>query len=91
MLIHHQYPDHHQFSEENITKLVNAFKDLSGDDNLIITTEKDAQRLRTTAISNKIKNLALYYLPVEAEFLEPEKTIFNNLIKEYASKPTGNN
>jgi tetraacyldisaccharide 4'-kinase len=90
-LIHHQYPDHHQFSEKNITKLVNAFKGLSGDDKLIITTEKDAQRLRSTSINDKIKDLALYYLPVEAEFMEPEKTIFNNLIEEYASKPAGNN
>ena len=90
-LIHHQYPDHHQFSEENITKLVNVFNGLTGDDKLIITTEKDAQRLRSKAISDKIKDLALFYLPVEAEFMEPEKTLFNNLIKEYASKPTGNN
>ncbi|MFZ4101579.1 MAG: tetraacyldisaccharide 4'-kinase [Sphingobacterium thalpophilum] len=90
-LIHHQYPDHHQFSEKNITKLVNAFKGLTGDDKLIITTEKDAQRLRGTAISDRIKDLAFYYLPVEAEFMEPEKTTFNNLIEEYASKPTGNN
>jgi tetraacyldisaccharide 4'-kinase len=90
-LIHHQYPDHHQFSEENIAKLVNAFNGLTGDDKLIITTEKDAQRLRSKAISDKIKDLALYYLPVEAEFMEPEKTEFNNLIKEYASKSTGNN
>ena len=90
-LIHHQYPDHHQFSEKNITKLVSAFNALNGGDNLIITTEKDAQRLRSTAISDKIKDLALYYLPVEAEFMEPEKTIFNNLIEEYASKSEGNN
>jgi len=87
-LIHHQYPDHHQFSDKNITKLVSAFNELTGDDNIIITTEKDAQRLRRAAISDKIKNLALYYLPVEAEFIEPDKTIFNNLIEEYASKST---
>jgi tetraacyldisaccharide 4'-kinase len=90
-LIHHQYPDHHQFSDKNITKLVSAFNDLNGDDNIIITTEKDAQRLRSAAISDKIKNLALYYLPVEAEFIEPDKTIFNNLIEEYASKSTDYN
>jgi tetraacyldisaccharide 4'-kinase len=90
-LIHHQYPDHHQFSEKNIAKLVSAFNALKGDDNLIITTEKDAQRLRTSDISTKIKDSAVYYLPVEAEFLEPERTKFNNLIEEYASKPASNN
>lgn len=90
-LIHHQYPDHHQFSEKNIAKLVNAFNELSGDDNLIITTEKDTQRLRIEGIREQLKDLALYYLPVEAAFKEPEMTRFNNLIEEYASKSAGNN
>lgn len=90
-LIHHEYPDHHQFSDKNIAKLVNEFKALSGEDNLIITTEKDAQRLRTEGIKEQLKDLAIYYLPVEAAFNEPEVTGFNNLIEEYASKSTGNN
>ncbi|MFA6944723.1 MAG: tetraacyldisaccharide 4'-kinase [Pedobacter sp.] len=90
-LIHHQYPDHHQFSDKNITKLVNAFNELIGDDNLIITTEKDAQRLRMAGIIEQLKDLALYYLPVEAAFKEPGMTRFNNLIEGYASKPAGNN
>jgi len=90
-LIHHQYPDHHQFSDKNITKLVNAFNKLSGDDNLIITTEKDAQRLDGSGIREQLKALAIYYLPVEAEFKEPEKTRFNKLIEDYASKSAGNN
>lgn len=90
-LIHHQYPDHHQFSDKNIAKLVNEFNELTGDDNLIITTEKDAQRLRTAGIIVQLKDLAIYYLPVEAAFNEPEVKKFNNLIEEYASKSTGNN
>lgn len=90
-LIHHQYPDHHQFSDKNIAKLVNAFKELTGDDNLIITTEKDAQRLRMTGIIEQLIDLAIYYLPVEAVFKEPEVTRFNNLIEGYASKSAGNN
>jgi tetraacyldisaccharide 4'-kinase len=90
-LIHHQYPDHHQFSDKNIAKLVNAFKELTGDDNLIITTEKDAQRLRMTGIIEQLIDLAIYYLPVEAVFMEPEVTRFNNLIEGYASKSAGNN
>ncbi|HEY1062186.1 MAG TPA: tetraacyldisaccharide 4'-kinase [Daejeonella sp.] len=90
-LIHHQYPDHHQFSDKNIAKLVNEFNELTGDDNLIITTEKDAQRLRTAGIIEHLKDLAIYYLPVEAAFNESEVKKFNNLIEEYASKSTGNN
>ncbi len=90
-LIHHQYPDHHQFSDKNIAKLVNEFNELIGDDNLIITTEKDAQRLRVAGIIEQLKDLAIYYLPVEAAFKDPEVTRFNNLIEGYASKSAGNN
>lgn len=90
-IIHHEYPDHHQFNEKNIAKLVNAFNELKGGDNLIITTEKDAQRLGSKGIREQLKVLPVYYLPVEAEFKEPAKTEFNHYIKEYASKSAGNN
>lgn len=90
-LTHLQYPDHHQFNEKNIAKLVNAFHDLKGVDNLIITTEKDAQRLDSKSTSEQFKKLPVYYLPIEAEFNEPAKTKFNQYIKEYASKSAGNN
>lgn len=88
-LIHHEYPDHHQFSEKNITKLVNTFHELVGDDKLIITTEKDAQRLKTGLFREKLKGINVYFLPVEAVFKEPERTEFNNLIEGYASKFRG--
>ena len=90
-VIHQKYPDHHHFSEKNITKLVRAFNELSSGDNLIITTEKDVQRLNISSIKEQLKDLPVYYLPVEAEFHETEKVLFNNYIEEYASKPTVNN
>lgn len=91
LLIHHKYPDHHDFSGKNITKLVRSFNELAKGDNLIITTEKDAQRLSLKSIKEQLSGLPVYYLPVEAEFHEPEKSRFNNLIEEYASKPAVNN
>ena len=55
--IHHSFPDHYQFSEE----------DLDFNDNLpIIMTEKDAVRCL------EMKNKNLWYLSVEAKFEEKE-------------------
>lgn len=85
-LIHHEYPDHHQFNAKNITKLVQSFQALDQGDNLIISTEKDAQRLNLAGIREQLISLPVYYLPVEAEFQEADKTLFNKLIEEYASK-----
>lgn len=90
-IIHHQYPDHHKFSLKNIIKLVETFNELSAGDNLIITTEKDVQRLDLGNTREKLKNLPVYYLPVETEFHEPGKSLFNNLIKTYASESALNN
>jgi len=89
-IIHHSYPDHHNFSKKNISKLVRAFNGLRGDDLLIITTEKDAQRLRSEDIRELLAELPVYYLPVIAEIHEPEKAHFNNLIEKYATEFTVN-
>ncbi len=88
---HHNYLDHHNFSKENIVKLAISFKDLPGEDKLIITTEKDAQRLRPLTIKKLLKDLPVYYLPVEAKIHEPDKTSFNQLIETYVTKSSVNN
>jgi tetraacyldisaccharide 4'-kinase len=89
-VIHHEYPDHYNFTERNIVKLVNAFKKLGSGDNLIITTEKDAQRLNSMKFKNYFSNIPLFYLPVEADFAEAEKVVFNNLIIKYATESANN-
>lgn len=88
LITHHRYPDHHNFNKKNISKLVQTFKALRGDDKLIITTEKDAQRLRSVDAQEPLKDLPVYYLPVEAEIHEPEKARFNELIEKYATELT---
>lgn len=85
-LIHHNYSDHHNFTEKNITKLVKEFNQLKSGDNLIITTEKDAQRLISKQFESRLSKMPIYYLPIEADFNEPDKTSFNNLIKNYATE-----
>lgn len=86
-LIHHDYPDHHPFTEKNMSKLVQSFHELKEEDKLIITTEKDAQRLNRNALAD----IPVYVLPVETVFQEPETTNFNEIIITYVSKSSGNN
>lgn len=83
---HHEYPDHHNFTLKNIAKLVRAFEQLGEGDNLIITTEKDSQRLKSKEFKKQLSGIPVFYLPIEADFKEPEKTSFNKLIIEYATK-----
>lgn len=90
VVTHHEYSDHHNFTGKNIAKLVRAFNKLDSGENMIITTEKDAQRLCSKEFQKQLSGIPIFYLPVEADFNEPEKTSFNNLIIEYASRPAGN-
>ncbi|WP_079702203.1 tetraacyldisaccharide 4'-kinase [Daejeonella lutea] len=88
LVTHHKYADHHNFNKKNISKLVQAFNSAHAEDKIIITTEKDAQRLGSAEVQELLKSLPVYYLPVEAEIHEPEKARFNELIEKYAAEPT---
>lgn len=90
-IIHHEYPDHHQFSKKNIAKLATAFNNSTAGKKFIITTEKDAQRLTSHQFRELLKGLPVYYLPVKARILSPDEERFNNLIIEYVRKHPVNN
>lgn len=67
------YPDHHNFSEEEISELNNLAQD-----KILVTTEKDFVRL-----NGKIKSDKLFYLPIKVKFLNSEtefQTIITNSI-----------
>lgn len=82
--LHHQeYPDHHGYSPKNIRKLAAAFAQLEGEDQLIITTEKDAQRLQTPALSALLAELPVFVLPVEADFEPKDQEELAHLLKEH--------
>lgn len=85
-IIHHDYPDHHTFTTKNILKLAAAFKAEPATDKIIITTEKDAQRLHTPALHELLNTLPVYYLPVAAKFHQPEEGRFNTLIDTYVKR-----
>ncbi|NEU09910.1 tetraacyldisaccharide 4'-kinase [Flavihumibacter sp. R14] len=83
---HYQYPDHHQFTKKNIIKLVREFKGITSSDKIIITTEKDAQRLNSYHLQELLRALPVYYLPVKAAIQSPDEERFNDLIIEYVRK-----
>ncbi|MFD2161143.1 tetraacyldisaccharide 4'-kinase [Paradesertivirga mongoliensis] len=82
-VIHHDYPDHHTFSTKNIAKLASEFRACPSDEKIIITTEKDAQRLQLPELLELLKDLPVYYLPVTARFHQADEARFNKLIELY--------
>ncbi|MFD2864242.1 tetraacyldisaccharide 4'-kinase [Mucilaginibacter antarcticus] len=84
-VVHHNYPDHHRFSLKNITKLADEFAAHPSQKKVIITTEKDAQRLGEQELLPLVKKLPILVLPIGITFLHngPE---FDNMITEYVSE-----
>jgi len=84
-------PDHFNFSEKKIRAIFERFLQIREDSKVIVTTEKDASRLREFShLPSQIK-MCFYYLPIEVTFLDESKNEFNNKIQEYVRNTKANN
>ncbi len=86
----HSYGDHHRFSTQDIASLVQAFNRDPSTEKLIITTEKDAQRLLDVRIKELLLNLPVFYLPITVEINAEDRALFNEKILNYVSSRTRN-
>ena len=83
---HIKFPDHHDFSIKDIARITQQFEQVDSKMKIIITTEKDAVRLRELeGTDNKLKPF-FYYIPVEVKFIDNDVKRFNRDIIDYVSK-----
>ena len=68
---HLQFPDHHAYTRADIRRIAGAVKDSAT--SCVFTTEKDAQRLRDCKNVPQSIRERLFYIPVEAAFLQEEE------------------
>ncbi|MCK9220091.1 MAG: tetraacyldisaccharide 4'-kinase [Bacteroidales bacterium] len=85
-LITINYPDHHQYTEKDLDIIKKKFDDLPTKKKILVTTEKDVMRLKTPELSTKLKNLPLFYVPIEVDFHQNDKQQFDNEIINYVKK-----
>jgi tetraacyldisaccharide 4'-kinase len=90
-IIHLSFPDHYTFREKDIQAIELAYQNLKSTTKYLITTEKDAVRLREfTNIAEPFKS-AFFYIPIGIHFLNDDKDEFDNLIVDYVRKNKRNN
>jgi len=66
-----EFGDHHRYTRGDMRKLSGAIKE--NPTACLMTTEKDAQRMRDVKkVDDKVKQ-RLFYLPVQATFQSPEE------------------
>jgi len=80
------FPDHYYFKAKDIERIVNEFQKIEDSKKVIITTEKDAIRLREAPNHEMLKSLPIFYIPIEIDFLYNEKNMFNLELLEYVRK-----
>jgi len=80
------FADHHNFSVKEILSIFGA----TSNDVILVTTEKDAARIRGLNLPTDIKS-RIYYLPLEVYFINSDENRFNSQILDYVgeNKPNG--
>ena len=76
---HFKFKDHHNFSEEDINKILLYYNSIRKIKTLILTTEKDSIRL--LKFEQKFKNTLVCYLPIKIQF--QNQLTFDKELKEY--------
>ena len=79
------FPDHHEFNKKDIYKIQQTFDNIANPSKIIVTTEKDAMRLRNPDIDRTIQKLPFFFLPIEIQIHQEEEK-FNLMILEYVRK-----
>ena len=74
-----RFNDHHNYSQKDINHILNEYNKDKSSKKLILTTEKDATKLRE--FSKEFKDINLYYIPIDITVNEQEE--FEKIILNY--------
>ena len=80
------FPDHHNYSENDLHKVAQIFNNIATRNKIIVTTEKDRMRFEEANLINLLKDLPIYYAPIQFEFHKDCKNEFDQQILDYVRK-----
>ncbi|PST81614.1 tetraacyldisaccharide 4'-kinase [Pedobacter yulinensis] len=80
---HLAFKDHHPFDRKDLENIIEEYKTLPTDKKVVLTTEKDAQRLLDESLRDLLLNLPVYYIPIETAFFDEGESGFDLEILNY--------
>lgn len=80
---HIMFPDHHTYSLADLSDIRQKLDEIEGGNKIIVTTEKDAMRLKGSDLEEIANTLPLFILPIEIDFKDKTEE-FNETILQYA-------
>ncbi|MFL5765457.1 MAG: tetraacyldisaccharide 4'-kinase [Bacteroidia bacterium] len=78
-----RYADHHHFTLSDLNEVQKIFNNIASANKIILTTEKDAMRLKSPEFGDFIKSIPIFYIPIEIDFHNKDKEAFNEQILHY--------
>ncbi len=84
-LVVNKFPDHYQFKSTDLNRLRRQYNEKYSRSKIIIVTEKDAMRLQHPKLKETLKDLPVYYIPVEVGFNDDDREKFEKLVFDYLS------
>lgn len=78
------FPDHHIYLDADFMKIKACFDAIKASRKIILTTEKDIQRIQL----NDFSNYPLFYLPISIDIQNNQSSILNQHIESYLNQLT---
>jgi len=81
-IVHHiDYGDHHHYTAADAHKLKEIYTRFADSTSMVVTTAKDAVKLRENILRSELENLPIYYLPIKLCWMSEG---IDEMIKAYA-------
>jgi len=87
-IVHLRYADHYSYTGTDARKIIHRFGELANPRKLVVTTEKDAQRLLDPTISGLLTGLPLYMIPIHMEFDGKDSGTMREIVLSYCDTAT---
>lgn len=77
-----EFPDHYHYKNHDINKIKNIFDSIENPNKIILTTEKDAMRLKDESFKDLIVNLPIFYIPIDVKIHnDREEELINKILE----------
>jgi len=84
-LVLKSFPDHHKFTEAELSGVAKDFKNRHGDSKAIVITEKDYMRLKEQNLLQIFSKIPIFYIPIKVKFHKPDAVEFVDFLHGFLS------
>ncbi|TAF44036.1 MAG: tetraacyldisaccharide 4'-kinase [Sphingobacteriales bacterium] len=86
LVTHIQFADHYLYTQSDINKLLREFKAIKSPKKIILTTQKDAMRLKSATFEKQLLALPIFKVNIKMVFWGDDKLILENTVLDYVNK-----